>query len=332
VFSRFATLLSPSLLPTNHRIKSDSGMRSALIHDRDLMNSGGFLNTLKLIFALFGILSIAGFSTASATPPRIANRYLASIPRSHPLKRPSAPQPAQALTLNNFVSFVRMQVRETSESHIKMVKSSLEKKIIRSLTENPNVFLRQLTNPATTSLLAQNDGIAILQRIDNLMTNAVQDLGEQAHRELHLKNRKGRGVALERIARIRVIEKKRDDLAAQVAAQRTEMNFNSVFDYMVQAHFRRADGLNQGQDLPKDVKYHLYGRSNPNQTAFQTLKQMTISVLACEKSGPLQILRQLKVAGTAELTPPFKPTLQAWTLEASNRRQFNYRSPSSTLD
>ncbi len=261
-----------------------------------------------------------------------ARRQPASIPRYTPSpKRPTEPQPTLALTLDNFVYFVRIQVRDTSESRIKMIKSTLETKIIQSLTKNPDLFLRQLTDFATEYLLTQNDGIAILQRIDNLMTNAVQELGEHAHRELHSRFAKDQKGALEHISLIRLIEKKRDELAARVAAQRNEMNFNSVFDYMVQAHFRRADGLNQGPVLPSDVKLKLYGRFNPNQTAFYTLKQMTISVLAGERSGPLQTLRQLKLASTAELTPPFKPTLQAWTVEANYlRRNNSERAPSSS--
>jgi len=233
-------------------------------------------------------------------------------------------------TLENFATFVRTQTNEASLSQIKMIKSNLEKRIVFSMIENSNSFLNQLTRPAVLHLLKEEDGIAILQRVDSLMTTAAQELGEKANHELQTNSFQSQTTALNRISHIRVIEKKRDDLAAMVAGKRSDANFNAVFDYMIQSHFRRADGLNQGSVLPKDVKLHLYGRNNPNQTAFQTLKKMTLEVLTANTKGPLQNIRQLKITGTAELIPPFKPTLHSWEVEAYYFLRSNNRLPSST--
>ncbi|MGZ5278323.1 MAG: hypothetical protein ACXWC9_00160 [Pseudobdellovibrionaceae bacterium] len=239
-------------------------------------------------------------------------------------------KPHEIPTLENFTAFVRNQTAEASVSQIKMIKSNLEKRIVFSMVENSNSFLHQLNRPSVLRLLSEADGVSILQRVDSMMTTAAQELGEKANNELQAKSFETQTIALNRISQIRIIEKKRDDLAALVAGKRNDGNFNAVFDYMIQSHFRRADGLNQGSVLPKDVKLHLYGRNNPNQTAFKTLKKMTLEVLTASNKGPLQNIRQLKITGTAELIPPFKPTLHTWEVEAYYFLRNSNRLPSST--
>jgi hypothetical protein len=92
---------------------------------------------------------------------------------------------------------------------------------------------------------------------------------------------------------------------------------------MIQAHFRPTESMNQGASWPQDVKVQLYGRRNPNMTAFLTLKKMTMSVLSADDQGPLQSTRRLKISGTAQLMPLFKPTLRAWEVEAYYFRRGN---------
>ncbi len=232
-------------------------------------------------------------------------------------------------TLDNMVTFVRTQNPDAPGSRYKSSKSAVEKNIYDSLLEDPSQFCGDLSAMAVDYTLTSADGVAILKRIDAVMTSAVQDMAEKASHELQLKDRKGVPAATAKIQKIRLIEKKRDELALMVFKHLNDSNFNGVFDYMVQSHFRRAEGLNQTLSLPKGVKEVLDGSNNPNQGAFKSLKKMTVDVLASADPGPLQKIRRLKISGTAELVPAFKPTLRAWEVEAYYFRRGSNRIPTS---
>jgi hypothetical protein len=266
----------------------------------------GFMRKLKL--SLFQIMLVG---VAFANPA--SNLKLTDLP-----------------TLDNMVTFVRTQNPDAPGSRYKSSKSAVEKNIYDSLIEDPSQFCEDLSTMAVEYTLSSPDGVAILKRIDAVMTSAVQDMAEKSSHDLQLKDRKGVSAATAKIQKIRVIEKKRDELALMVFKHLNDSNFNSIFDYLVQSHFRRAEGLNQTLSLPKDVKEILYGRNNPNQGAFKSLKKMTVDVLASANTGPLQKIRRLKISGTAELVPAFKPTLHAWEVEAYYFRRSSNRIPSST--
>ena len=159
------------------------------------------------------------------------------------------------------------------------------------------------------------------------MTQAAQDLAEKAVLDVKTASAK-LNLHLQQILRI---EQKRNEMAGAVATRVNDANFNLVFDYMIQAHYRRPEGLNQETLFPLVVKNLLYGRQNPNLNAYWTLKRMTVDVLkTANQNGPLQTVRMLKIQSTALLIPPFKPALQAWQAEAmagQNRPQ--PRLPSS---
>ncbi len=238
----------------------------------------------------------------------------------------TAIRPADLPTLANIVAQVRFEGTEPSKFRNKTV---LEKNILASLVEETPKFLTELSPSAVEHTLNTQDGIFILQKTDSLLTLAAQTLAEKASALLQLKDPKSRGIAMGQISQIRMIEKKRDDLAEQVAKRSYANNFNAYFDYFIQAHFRRAEGLNQAQPFPRHVKDQLFGRKNPYQAAFKALKKMTLEVLASNDTGPVQNIRMLKISGTAELLPHFKPTLQAWEVEAYYFRRSQNRLPSS---
>jgi hypothetical protein len=257
------------------------------------------------------ILTAIGFASAQAAGPALK---LADLP-----------------TLDNLVSFVRKENPDASGSRYKSSKSVVEKNIFDSLLEEPKTFLGDVDPVAINFLLQSPDAIGILKRLDALLSSAVQELAEKASSELQKKDAKGQPQALTMIEKIRQLEKKRDELAGLVAAKLNDSNFNAVFDFLVQSHFRRAEGLNHSLVLPKEVKQLLYGRNNPNQTAFKSLKKMTIDVLSSEDKGPLQNVRQMKISSTAELIPAFKPALHAWEVEAYYfRRTSTPRLPSGS--
>ncbi len=232
-------------------------------------------------------------------------------------------------TLDNLTTFVRTQNPDAPGSRYKGTKSVVEANIHDSLMEDPTQFCEDLSDMAVDYILNSGDGVAILKRADAVMTSAVQDLADKANQDLQYKDSKFKPQAMAKIDKIRIIEKKRDELAVMVFKRVNNDNFNSVFDYLIQAHFRRADGLNQGQTIPKDVKDLLYGRNNPNQGTFQSLKKMTVDVLSSADTGPLQNIRRMKIQGAAQLVPAFKPTLHAWEVEAYYFRRSNNRVPSS---
>lgn len=230
-------------------------------------------------------------------------------------------------SLANLVRMMRAQASLQSEARpSSWIKSRLEKNIIQSLSEESMAFLNELSLPAIESLLRFPDGIFILQRVDALMTTASQNLAEIALVDLQKTKKTKTGKQLQQIRRL---ERARDVLAQYVARKINDSNFNAVFDYMIQSHYRRTEGLSQGLIFPTEIKGRMYGHKNPNQTAFQTLKRMTMDVLASNATGPLQDIRLLKISGTAQMIPPFKPTLESWEVEAYYFRRSPSRLPSS---
>lgn len=233
-------------------------------------------------------------------------------------------------TFDNFSAYIQANEIGAQASTLGTQKSMLEKNIHQSLKEDPDPFLSDLSADAIHLTLKLESGIFILKRVDGVLTLAAQEIADEANLELS-KNKEAPVPAKVKSAvkKILAIEAKRNELAASVVKLKNDYNFNPIFEFMIQANFRKPNRLSQGLLWPPNIQNLMWGRKNPNQAAFQALKSLTFEVLTADQKNPLVQVRRLKINSTAQMVPFFKPSLHSWEVEAFYFNKKNDRIPSS---
>jgi hypothetical protein len=244
----------------------------------------------------------------------------------------NTPKLADLPTFDNFSAFILANEANGNKSTaLGTHKSQLEKSIHSSLKEDPEPFLSDLSAEAVGLTLKLSNGIYVIQRVDGVLTLAAQEIAEEVNNSLSkLKDAPVPAKAKTEIKKILAIEAKRNELALTVAKLKNDYNFNSIFEYMIQANFRKPNRLSQGLPWPPKVQALMWGRKNPHLAAFQTLKALTFDVITADQTNPLVQVRRLKINSTAQMVPFFKPSLHSWEVEAYYFNKKNDRIPSST--
>lgn len=244
----------------------------------------------------------------------------------------SAIKLADLPTFDNFSAYILAHEVGTNKPNLGAQKSQLEKNIHASLTEDPNPFLSDLSPDAVNLTLKLVNGIYVIQRVDGILTLASQEIAEDVNSGIPKTNNRKEtlsAIAQEKIKRIIAIEAKRNELAGYIAKLKDDYNFNPIFEYMIQANFRKPNRMSQGLLWPPRVQNLMWGKKNPYQAAFLALKSMTFEVLTADQSNPLVQVRRLKINSTAQMVPFFKPSVHSWEVEAFYFNKKNDRIPSS---
>lgn len=233
-------------------------------------------------------------------------------------------------TFDNFSAYILATEISKDKTRLGAHNSLLEKNIHHALKEDPEAFLGDLSADAVNLTLKLTNGIYVIQRVDGILTLAAQELAEEASREISkLNENELPPVAQIAVKKIQQIESKRNQLAEYVSKVKNDSNFNQVFEFMIQSQYRKPNRLSQGLMWPAKIQNFLWGKKNPNQFAFQTLKSLCIEVLTGDQKSPVIQVRRLKINSTAQIVPFFKPSLHSWEVEAFYFNKKNERIPAA---